>query len=205
MFLHCPDISGDGVVRTIVEEIARRRQTAQQPLVAVYQELLDAQYHQRIEDLLTSLQSARGHEAKQDFGHYARAYFHTMLKTFSRAAAANLSDDKALHRFRICTKKIRYTMEMVAVAFEPAFRKELYPKVSLLQDILGIIDHAMGRVVFHDWSLSARDAEEKAFLEGLVLAEARAQRDVRQAFFAQWTPKSVEELLRQFDIHCGLS
>ena len=206
MFLHCPDVSGAGVVCTIVAEIARRRQAAQQPLVAVYQELLGAEYHERIDSLLAGLPSAGGQKAKQNFGHHARAYFKTVLKKFSQAAAADLSDDEALHRFRIGTKKIRYTMEMVAVAFEPVFRKELYPQVSLLQDILGIVnDHAMGKVFFHDWSLRAHDAQEKAFLEGLVLAEARAQRDVRQAFFALWTPKSVAELLRQFDIHCGLS
>jgi CHAD domain-containing protein len=206
MFLHCPDVSGAGVVCTIVEEIARRRQAAQQPLVAVYRELLGEEYHERIESLLVGLPSVGKHEAKQDFGRHARAYFKTVLKKFSQAAAADLSDDEALHRFRICTKKIRYTMEMVAVAFEPTFRKELYPQVSLLQDILGIVnDHAMGKVFFHDWSLRAHDAQEKAFLEGLVLAEARAQRDVRQAFSALWTPKSVAELLRQFNLHCGPS
>ena len=206
MFLHCPDVSGAGVVCTIVEEIAGRRQAAQQPLVAMYRGLLDEGYHERIESLLAGLPSAGKHEAKRHFGHHARAYFKTVLKKFSQAAAADLSDDEVLHRFRICTKRIRYTMETVAVAFEPSFRKELYPQVSRLQDILGIVnDHAMGKVFFHDWSLRAHDAQEKAFLEGLVLAEARAQRDVRQAFSALWTPKSVAELLRQFDLHCGLS
>ena len=40
-------------------------------------------------------------------------------------------------RLRIRTKKLRYTMEIVAVAFDSAFRKKLYPQVTLFQDLLG--------------------------------------------------------------------
>ncbi len=73
-----------------------------------------------------------------------------------------------------------------------------------LQDIMGIVnDHAMGRAFFHDWSLKVQDPPEKAFLEGLVLAEARAHGDVREAFLVMWTRKSVAEVRRQFDLCCG--
>jgi hypothetical protein len=39
----------------------------------------------------------------------------------------------------------------------------------------------------------------------MVLAEARAHRDLRQAFFMTWTDKTVTKLRRQFDRCCGLS
>jgi CHAD domain-containing protein len=139
-------------------------------------------------------------------GRHARRHLRAAVKKFLKASDADLTDDEALHNLRIRTKKLRYTMEMVAVAFKPSFRKKLYPRISRLQDIMGIVhDHAMGRAFFHDWSLRVQDAAEKAFLEGLVLAEARAHRDVRHAFLALWRRKSVAEVRRQFGRYCGLS
>jgi hypothetical protein len=46
------------------------------------------------------------------------------------------------------------------------------------------------------------DVAEKAFLEGLLLAEERATQDLRVAFLATWTPKVVSGLKRQFRAYC---
>jgi CHAD domain-containing protein len=116
-----------------------------------------------------------------------------------------LSDEAALHRLRIRAKKLRYTMEMVAVAFKPSFRRKLYPRISMLQDILGIVnDHAMGRRFFREWAEKEESPQEKGFLEGMTVAEARAFADVRQTFLAAWTPKAAAELRREFRKCCGV-
>jgi CHAD domain-containing protein len=205
LFMHSPDVSGGGIVSRIVEEIKSRRREVQQPIVAIHQELVAEKFDERIETLLKAVRSQRQGKGKRKFGREARRHLRAVLRRFFKASDADVSDDDALHNLRIRTKKLRYTMEMLAVAFEPAFRKKLYPQISKLQDIMGIVnDHAMGKAFFHDWWQKAQDAQEKAFLEGLVFAEARARRDVQQAFLAMWTPKTAAELRRQFRMYCRL-
>jgi CHAD domain-containing protein len=205
IFLDCPDVPGGGAVSMVVEEIKARRREAQQPILAIYRGLPAAQFDQQIESLLEAVESGRHGAATGNFGRHARRQFRAVVKRFLKASEANLSDDEALHNLRIRTKKLRYTMEMVAACFKPSFRKRLYARISGLQDIMGIVnDHATGKTFFHDWSLKVQDAQEKAFLEGVVLAEARAHRDLRQAFLAIWTDKTVAELRRQFNLYCDL-
>ena len=66
-------------------------------------------------------------------------------------------------------------------------------------------DHPMGKAFYRDWSVKVEDPQEKAFLEGLALAEAKAHRDVQQAFLMMWTSKAVAKLRRQFKLYCGLA
>ena len=157
-------------------------------------------FDEQMESLLEGVRSGRRGETKENFGRHARRHLRAVVKKFLKASDADLSDDEALHRLRICTKKLRYTMEMVAVAFKPAFRKKLYPRISRLQDVMGIVnDHAMGKAFFHDWSLRAQDRPKRRFSRGWSSPRRRAHRDVRQAFLIMWTPKSVAEIRRQFN------
>ena len=205
MFLNGSEVSCGGIVSKILEEVKGRRREVQQPIVEIYQGLVAENFDEQIGALLREVCSQHHGRGKRTFGREARRHLKAVLKRFIKASDADWSDDDALHHLRICTKKLRYTMEMIAVAFEPSFRKRLYPQISKLQDLMGIVnDHAMGKAFFHDWSQKAQDAQEKAFFEGLVFAEARAHRDVRQAFLVIWTPKTVAKLCRQFRKYCCL-
>ena len=94
-------------------------------------------------------------------------------------------------------------MEIVAVTFDAAFRKRLYPQVTLFQDLLGTLnDHATAKRLFGDWLATSENPEQRAFLEGLLLAEDGAITDLRAAFLAVWTPKVVSGLKRQFRSCC---
>ena len=89
------------------------------------------------------------------------------------------------------------------MAFDSSFRKRLYPQVTLFQDLLGTVnDHATAKTLFGDWWSKSEDAQQKPFLEGLLLAEERATSDLRAAFLATWTPKVVSVLKRQFGTYC---
>lgn len=57
-------------------------------------------------------------------------------------------------------------------------------------------------MLFTDWLSKSEDAEQKVFLEGLLLAEARATEDLRAAFLTTWTPKVVAGLKRQYRAYC---
>lgn len=173
-------------------------------IVSVYQEVTTDACEVKIEKLVQEVESRRHGEGKRRFGQQAPQYLGPVVKKFFKAAESDLTTDESLHGLRIRTKKLRYTMEIVSVAFDSAFRKKLYPQMTLFQDLLGTVnDHAKAKTLFRDWLSKSENAEQRAFLEGLLLAEEQATKDLRAAFLATWTPKVVSRLKRQFRAYCG--
>ena len=197
--------SDGGCLVKILEEVRHRRREAQQPIVTTYRELCSEKFDEQISQLLEEVRSRRNGKAKRRFDKQAPRYLKPVLKKFFTAAGTDVSSDEALHNLRIRTKKLRYTMEIVAVAFSSSFRKKLYPQIIPFQDLMGMVnDHATAKAVFSDWLTNAQDAEHRAFFQGLLFAESRAHEDVRQAFLVVWTPKTVADLRDRFRKHCGL-
>jgi CHAD domain-containing protein len=190
---------GGDIPAQIIEWIKARRWQVQGSIVAVYQEITTDAYEAKIEKLVQEVESHRHGEGKRRFGRQAPKYLAPVVTKFFKAAESDLTAAESLHPLRIRTKKLRYTMEIVAVAFDSAFRKKLYPQVTLFQDLLGTVnDHATATTAFADWRSQSETMEQRAFLEGLLLAEKRASEDLRAAFLATWTPKAVSDLERQF-------
>jgi CHAD domain-containing protein len=203
-FVRCADMWCEDTCRNIAETIKHRRQGAQQPIVAIHGELLAGKFNERIINLLAEVKSQGKGKSKSTFGRQAPRYLKPVVRKFFSAAEADLNDEEALHMLRIRTKKLRYTMEMVEVAFEPCFRKKLYRRISALQDVMGSAnDHATAKTVFGDWLTQTDDAQEQAFFRGVLLAETKAHEDLRQAFYVIWTPQMVRKLRRQFRVCCG--
>lgn len=194
---------GGNVPAAIVEQIEARRREVQGPIVAVSQEAAAEGCEVKFEALVREVETRDHAHGKRRFGRQAPKYLAPAVKRFFRAAQSDLSTDQALHELRIGTKKLRYTMEIVAVAFNSAFRKKLYPQVTLFQDLLGTVhDHATAKALLQDTLPKFDSAQDKAFLEGLLLAEEQAIEDLRAAFLAMWTPKVVSALKRQFRTYC---
>jgi CHAD domain-containing protein len=194
---------GGGIPAKFLEQIKARRREVQGPIVAICQEVPTDTCEAKIEQLVQEVESHRHGKGKRQFGQRAPQYFAPVVKKFFKAAESDLTTDESLHALRIRTKNLRYTMEIVAVAFDSAFRKKLYRQVILFQDLLGTAhDHATAKTLFGDWLSKSEDAEQRAFLEGLLLAEERASDDLRAAFLASWTPKVVSGLKRQFRAYC---
>jgi CHAD domain-containing protein len=188
-----------GIPAKFLDQIKARRREVQGPIVSVYKEIRADACEAKIEQLVQEVESHRHGGGKRRFGQQAPQYLAPVVKKFFKAAKSDLTGEESLHGLRICTKRLRYTMEIVAVAFDSAFRKKLYPQVTLFQDLLGTVnDHATAKTLFGDWLSKSEDAEQRAFLEGLLLAEQRATEDLRAAFLATWTPKVVSGLKRQF-------
>ena len=205
-FLTGSEPGGDGFVTGLLERLQRQRREAQPPIVAIYQEFVASQFGAQIDQVLEGLSAQRRGQAERKFGRQVRRYLKPVVKRFFQAADADLKDEVALHELRIRAKKLRYTMELVAVGFEPAFRTKLYSQITRLQDRLGTVqDHAVARDFFFDWVVKIPEPETRALLKGLLLAEVRAHADLRDAFLADWTPRVIAKLRRQFRLHCGLS
>jgi CHAD domain-containing protein len=193
---------GGDIPAKFLEQIKARRREVQGPIVAAHQEIMADAYEAKIEKLVQEVESHRHGEGKRRFGREAPQYLIPVVKKFFKAAESDLTTDESLHGLRIRTKKLRYTMEIVAVAFDSAFRA-LYRQVSLFQDLLGTVnDHATAKTLFRDWLSKFEDAEQKAFLEGLLLAEERATKDLQAAFLSTWTPKVVSGLKQDFRAYC---
>lgn len=52
-------------------------------------------------------------------------------------ASGDLSDYEHLHQVRIQGKRLRYAMELFVDCFKPPFKKDLYPVIEEMQEILG--------------------------------------------------------------------
>ena len=169
LFSHNTADADNGIGGSILEQIRVRRNEVQTPIVEIYQELLAETFNEQMDTLVEEIRAKRGRKAKRRFGRRARRYLKTPLRKFFKTFDTDLSTDKALHKLRIRTKKLRYTMEIIAVAFESPFRKRLYPRISLLQELMGAInDHAIAEALFRDWRLQSRDMEQQPFLEGFL-------------------------------------
>jgi CHAD domain-containing protein len=194
---------GDGLPARLLEQIRVRRQEVQGAIAAVHQEITPQDCEKMIEQLVQQVTFHRQGEGKQQFRRLAPKYLTGSVKKFFNAAESDLTSEDSLHALRIRTKKLRYTMEIVAIAFDSTFRKRLYAQVTHFQDLLGTVnDHVTARTLFRDLQSKAENAEERAFFDGVLLAERRAVEDLRATFYAVWTPRSVSKLKRQFQSHC---
>ncbi len=190
---------GGYIPAMLLEQIKAGRRKVQEPITTAYQEYRTEACGEKFEKLVQDVESHEYGEGERGFIRHARKYLRPVVKKFLQAAQSDLTTYESLHGLRIRTKKLGYTMEIVAVAFAPAFRQKLYPQVALFQNLLGTMnDHATERSMFRDLLSKSESLEQKAFLEGLLMAEERASDDLKAGFLAIWTPKVVSDLRRQF-------
>ena len=197
--LHSAEGLKEDACGDIAEAIRERRRVAQQPIIAIEEKLLAEKFDDQIESMLCGIQTGSNKKFKQSFGRRAGLFLKPAVRRFLKAAEANLTDDEALHDLRIQAKKLRYSMEHVAAAFQPSFKNELYLEISSLQDLMGAVnDRAMAKITLANWITNTEDARQQAFFRGMLLAETKAHEDLRQAFHAIWTPQVVRRLRRIF-------
>lgn len=109
---------------------------------------------------------------------------------------------EALHQFRIRTKALRYAIELLAPAFDPQLRKEVYPAVEQLQEQLGnITDHIAAIRLFAEWEAHATQTPQagESFID---MEKAREMEDL-QAFRDWWTPERADELAQSLTNQTG--
>ncbi len=108
--------------------------------------------------------------------------------------------DENLHRFRIAGKNLRYAIELLAGAFPPAVRNELYPLLSNMQDKLGRTNDLT--VAADRLRKRMEESADPAAISDLrrrltsVEDELNKQRD---DFRAWWTPELRMSLRARFD------
>ena len=138
------------------------------------------------------------------FEERARSKLRPLAAAFLAAAPPLEADDPALHQFRIRGKQLRYAMELLAGAFPPAFRDELYPQVGDLQERLGQVnDLATAQRRLEEWLSGTGDPATVSRLQRRLNEAGEELVRVRAEFHAWWTPELRETLRGRFDEFLG--
>jgi CHAD domain-containing protein len=134
------------------------------------------------------------------FAERARRALQPLVAAMFGAVPADVADAAAFHQFRIRGKELRYAMELLAGAFPPAFRIELYPVVGVLQEKLGLInDLAVARRRLQERMDQTGDPAELSALRREEAATGEDQVRAREDFIRWWTPEARDGLRSQFD------
>jgi CHAD domain-containing protein len=101
---------------------------------------------------------------------------------------------ESLHQFRIRTKALRYAIELLAPAFEPQLRNEIYPAVEKLQEQLGkITDHIAAIRLFAEWEVQSASQTPREGASYLDIEKAKELEDL-QGFREWWISERAERL-----------
>jgi CHAD domain-containing protein len=203
LLMRLQDIAAPVRLRQTLRWLRRRRQAAQLPLVKAYERLSRGdRYRRKVARLLRRL-GPQGPDAQRlgsmIWRDWAAEQLEQVVQRWLAASPPPDASEEALHAFRIRTKHLRYTMELLAGALPAAVRRELYPFVEQLQELLGVVnDHVQARAFLEEAHSLCDDPQEAEALLRLRDVETEHLQSARQRFFDWWTPQRREELQARF-------
>jgi CHAD domain-containing protein len=185
-----------------LDGVRTERAEAQAEILHVHERLFrDDRLERKVEKLLEKV-AAHGKRpsGKRRFRTWARSHLARELKHFHAAVPAPDADDSVLHRFRICAKGLRYTIELLAGAFAPELRNEIYPLIESIQDRLGEInDHATARDRLEAQATRVTNRSQRANWNRLRDREQTRLEQAQRGFWRWCTPARLRRLKRQFE------
>jgi CHAD domain-containing protein len=185
-------------LKSVIKDVVRRREAAQEPLLQIYKTFRKQDFTSAIASVLDRIRWRQDGD-EPSFSDAARPALRKAVDKLLDAASADLSSAENLHQMRIAGKRLRYAMELLATAFPPSFKKELYPVFGEVQGKLGAInDHATAASTFEAWADASNDSPS-AYRE-LADEEARLTVTEGDEFRAWWTAKRAADLRRQFEV-----
>jgi CHAD domain-containing protein len=184
--------------------LREERSRAHKKLVAVYDRLgRDKRLRRRIDKLLDRLR-ARNSSATERFADRAGKALCPLVAGFFEASPADAGNQDALHRFRLAGKDLRYAMELLAPAFGPPVRDELYPVLATLQEKLGLLnDLVAAQERLRKRIERTGNAAELSDLRRRFAAAGEEMVRAREDFERWWTPAAHEALRDRFEALCG--
>lgn len=185
----------DGDHTEFLRELRRRRKQAQGPIVELYSKYISSgRLERHVQRLLESI-PAKAKSCDQPLGPWARSRLDRTVERFYEASPKKTDSLKAIHRFRIRGKELRYAMELLSSVFPSEFRSSIYPRVTKLQDKLGELnDHATAREHLARWSDEADSRRLEKYLRKLMSQEGEELDRSIARFRKWWTPSYAESL-----------
>jgi CHAD domain-containing protein len=177
--------------------LSRQRDVSRQPIRAIHDELVEADWAARVESLLGRIPARRG---QPTFEQYARRRLRPIMGRFFMKADRRLRDDDDVHGLRIAGKKLRYVIEIFAPVFPQRVRVRCQDALEQLQETLGeFTDHAAAADRFARLGRQRSMTSNRATLTTLRKREAALASEAREAFVKWWTPMRRRELRRTFE------
>src|SRR5262249_4994228 len=140
----------------IVEFIHRERSAVQPAIIQVADRCrADDKFIRKTSKLHDGIDEPKNSDnsnGSPTLGKWAADQLANLSDEFLGAMPDETSDVVALHQFRISAKGLRYAIELVAPAFGPELKEDLYPIVEELQEKLGSVqDHVTAKQRFENW------------------------------------------------------
>jgi CHAD domain-containing protein len=181
-------------------DLTQERKRAHKKLVALYARLgRDRRLRRQVNKLIDRLRT-RNADRSERFADRARDTLRPIAAAFFAASPGEACEADALHRFRLAGKDLRYAMELLAPAFDPSFRDEVYPVLSVLQEKLGTVnDLAAAQQRLEEQVADSGDPAEVSDLRRRQAAAGEELARVRQDFRRWWTPEMCRALQTRFE------
>lgn len=180
--------------------IRSRRQQAQPALVELYKHLKRRRFPRRIRRLVSRARWRDKHLPEPTYGDTARSSLRALVEETFRDAPEHSASTEALHAFRIQLKRLRYAMELFAGAFPPELRREIYPQIAHLQQLLGNLnDRAAFIERLETWRTEEEAEETRQAIERQLVNERAALNLERTRLEAQWKEHDLPQLRWRLD------
>ena len=197
----------EAIVRFLVEKRA-----AVQPNIA---ELAEDMRHEdrfvrkaaRLFEKIAISEKEGEHEPPERFCEWAPKQLARFRSAFVELLPDGSDDIEALHQFRIRTKALRYAIELLAPAFGPELRQDVYSEIEQLQEQLGkITDHIAAIRLFAEWesyNAAHTPSEGASYLDREKANEVEDLRHFREWWTSERADRLVQLLTNQTGIGCG--
>jgi len=191
--------NGDPAMVSVLCDVERRRRRAQRPLRRLHRRVKKKEFFERAERIIQRIKPRRETSAIASFGQFGAGALRASVEDwFAHADRLDVADVESLHALRISAKHLRYTMELVAPAFDPSLRNDLYPAVAALQDDLGAInDHYCLAALLEKSAHETANGAWRERLQELYLAQCDAADEARRRFARTWHSEQEKVLRRR--------
>jgi CHAD domain-containing protein len=188
----------DGRAGGLLARVADERAAAQPKIMAVADKSeQENRFRRKMYGLLAGVQPRGKRQKTQDvsFHNWAESQLGNATENFFAALPNQNSDLSALHQFRICGKQLRYTLELLASAFGPVLRDQLYPVVQKLQEQLGRINDCVAAdAQLRRWRRKIDSPDEWEIVDKLIERQRAQLDDSIAKYRGWWTPERAETL-----------
>lgn len=138
--------------------------------------------------------------AEPDYGEMAKVWLKQVVEEFVLASQADLTDLQKLHKFRIAGKALRYSLELLANAFELETIANLYREIVDLQDQMGrMVDHFRAHAICTDWAKRTKDSRLRSLIAEFQQQEEQSLLAARRAFLDVWIPEKMIDLQNKIE------
>jgi CHAD domain-containing protein len=190
----CWDGPEDGRTHAVGLATTHRKEV-QAPLVRVYSRCKRKGWKQRA-GKLSRPKAWRDSQSERRFQDLAVDVLGQAAEEFFAFAATGPTELEALHQLRIRAKKLRYTVEIVAGGLDDRLRRDVYPEILEMHELLGAMnDQATAAAVFGRWLDQGQ--EPVSSLRGLWDSAQEKADQARREFLQWWSPERCKDLNRR--------